>query len=58
VRERTWESALERLAEGYRQVLAPGDSHGSDTGSDNSRGVDDTLDGHTHGDSHGRRRAA
>ncbi|MFI5008674.1 MAG: glycosyltransferase [Solirubrobacterales bacterium] len=28
VRERTWESALERLAEGYRRVLLPGENQG------------------------------
>lgn len=37
VRERTWESALERLADGYRRVLA-GSEHGGDRRDDGTSG--------------------
>jgi glycosyltransferase involved in cell wall biosynthesis/predicted metal-dependent phosphoesterase TrpH len=47
VRERTWESALDRLADGYRQaLLGTGAHHGSDTRGDGTHGSD------THGERH------
>ncbi len=48
VRERTWESALERLAEGYRRALSSEGSHGSDVGGDDRRG-DGAGGARTHG---------
>ncbi len=57
VRERTWESALERLAEGYRRALShPGGAHGNDTQGGDAQGASrhgrDTHGGDTQSERH------